>query len=161
MVEFVLPKNSRPQPGTEHTIPVKTENVRVFKVYRYDPDVDEQPRIDTFELNEDETGPMVLDALIKIKGEVDSSLSFRRSCREGICGSCSMNIDGTTTLACTKPISEIKGEVRIYPLPHLSVLKDLVGDLTKFYAQYQLVEPWLKADSPDSPLPHHQSKEDQ
>jgi len=91
---------------------------------------------------------MVLDALIKMKGDQDPSLTFRRSCREGICGSCSMNIDGTNTLACTKPIDEIKGEVRIYPLPHLPVIKDLVPDMSTFYAQYTSIEPWMKTDSP-------------
>ncbi len=91
---------------------------------------------------------MVLDALIKIKGETDSSLTFRRSCREGICGSCAMNIDGTNTLACTKPIDEVRGEVRIYPLPHMPVVKDLVPDMSTFYAQYTSIEPWLKTDSP-------------
>ena len=91
---------------------------------------------------------MVLDALIKIKGETDSSLTFRRSCREGICGSCAMNIDGTNTLACTKPIDEVRGEVRVYPLPHMPVVKDLVPDMSTFYAQYTSIEPWLKTDSP-------------
>ena len=91
---------------------------------------------------------MVLDALIKIKNEVDSTLTFRRSCREGICGSCAMNIDGTNTLACTKSIDEVSGDIKIYPLPHMSVIKDLVPDLTHFYAQYASIEPWLKTDTP-------------
>jgi len=91
---------------------------------------------------------MVLDALIKIKNELDSSLTFRRSCREGICGSCAMNIDGTNTLACTKSINEISGDIKIYPLPHMSVIKDLVPDMTHFYAQYASIEPWLKTDTP-------------
>ena len=91
---------------------------------------------------------MVLDALIKIKSESDPSLTFRRSCREGICGSCAMNIDGTNTLACTKPIDEVRGEVRVYPLPHMPVVKDLVPDMNNFYAQYASVEPWLKTDTP-------------
>ena len=87
---------------------------------------------------------MVLDALIKIKNEVDSTVTFRRSCREGICGSCAMNIDGVNTLACTQAIDSIKGDVRVFPLPHLPVVKDLVPDLDEFYAQYASVEPWLK-----------------
>jgi succinate dehydrogenase / fumarate reductase iron-sulfur subunit len=91
---------------------------------------------------------MVLDALIKIKNELDSTLTFRRSCREGICGSCAMNIDGANTLACTKAIDEISGDIKIYPLPHMSVIKDLVPDLTHFYAQYASIEPWLKSDTP-------------
>ena len=91
---------------------------------------------------------MVLDVLIKIKAELDSSLTFRRSCREGICGSCAMNIDGTNTLACTKDINDIKGDVNIYPLPHMNVIKDLIADMTNFYAQYESIEPWIKTSSP-------------
>jgi succinate dehydrogenase / fumarate reductase iron-sulfur subunit len=90
---------------------------------------------------------MVLDALIKIKDEVDSTLTFRRSCREGVCGSCAMNVDGTNTLACTKPIEDISGAVAIYPLPHLKVVKDLVPDLNDAYAQYAAIEPWLKTET--------------
>jgi len=117
-------------------------------IYRYDPDSGENPRIDTFYIDLNKCGPMVLDALIKIKNEVDSTLTFRRSCREGICGSCAMNIDGTNTLACTKSIDEVSGDIKIYPLPHMSVIKDLVPDLTHFYAQYASIEPWLKTDTP-------------
>ena len=89
---------------------------------------------------------MVLDALISIKSEHDSSVSFRRSCREGICGSCSMNINGTNQLACTTPMDSIDGEIRVYPLPHMEVIKDLIVDLSQFFAQYASVEPWLKND---------------
>jgi succinate dehydrogenase / fumarate reductase iron-sulfur subunit len=88
---------------------------------------------------------MVLDALIKIKNEMDSSLTFRRSCREGVCGSCAMNIDGTNTLACTKFIDEVKGDIKIYPLPHMPVVRDLVPDLNVPYAQLTSIEPWLKS----------------
>jgi succinate dehydrogenase / fumarate reductase iron-sulfur subunit len=91
---------------------------------------------------------MVLDALIKIKTEQDSSLAFRRSCREGVCGSCSMNIDGRNTLACTKAIEDIPGDVKVYPLPHMAVLKDLVTDFAHFFAQYEAIEPWLQTDTP-------------
>jgi succinate dehydrogenase / fumarate reductase iron-sulfur subunit len=109
----------------------------------------------------DTCGPMVLDGLLKIKDKVDSSLSLRRSCREGICGSCAMNIDGGNTLACTKAISDIKGDIKIYPLPHQPVIKDLVSDLTNFYAQYASIEPWMKTDTP-TPTGRErlQSKED-
>jgi len=104
---------------------------------------------------------MVLDALLKIKDEMDATLSLRRSCREGICGSCSMNIDGVNTLACTQSISNIKGDVKIYPLPHQPVVKDLVSDLTNFYAQYASVEPWMKTDTATPPDRERlQSKED-
>jgi succinate dehydrogenase / fumarate reductase iron-sulfur subunit len=94
---------------------------------------------------------MVLDAVIKIKNEIYPTLTFRRSCREGVCGSCAMNIDGTNTLACTKYIDEVSGDVKVYPLPHMPVVKDLVPDLTQAYAQYRSIEPWLKSDSQPTP----------
>ena len=148
MAEFLLPKNSKIKKGRHHKAPDGAGKTRRFKVYRYDPDSGDNPRTDTFEVDTEKCGPMVLDALIQMKGDTDATLTFRRSCREGICGSCAMNIDGTNTLACTKPIDEVKGEVRIYPLPHLPVIKDLVPDMTTFYAQYTSIEPWLKTDSP-------------
>ncbi len=148
MAEFALPKNSKIKKGKHHAAPAGAGKTRKFKIYRYDPDTGDNPRTDTFEVDTEDCGTMVLDALIKIKGDTDSSLTFRRSCREGICGSCAMNIDGTNTLACTKPIDEVRGEVRIYPLPHLPVIKDLVPDMSTFYAQYTSIEPWLKTDSP-------------
>jgi len=119
-----------------------TKNIRTFHVYRYDPSEDSNPRVDTYEISLDQCGPMVLDALIKIKADYDASLAFRRSCREGICGSCSHNINGVNTLACTQPIKDIKGDISIYPLPHMNVVKDLVVDLTDFYKGYASVEPW-------------------
>ncbi len=103
---------------------------------------------------------MVLDALIWIKNNVDATLTFRRSCREGICGSCAMNIDGTNTLACTKAMGEVSGAVRIYPLPHMPVVKDLVPDLTNFYAQHASIEPWLQTKSPTPRKEWKQSHED-
>jgi len=148
MAEFLLPKNSKIKKGRHHKAPDGAGKTRRFKVYRYDPDSGDNPRTDTFDVDTEDCGQMVLDALIKMKGDQDPSLTFRRSCREGICGSCSMNIDGTNTLACTKPIDEVKGEVRIYPLPHLPVIKDLVPDMSTFYAQYTSIEPWMKTDSP-------------
>jgi succinate dehydrogenase / fumarate reductase iron-sulfur subunit len=107
--------------------------------------------MDSYEIDLDSCGPMVLDSLMKIKNEVDSTLTFRRSCREGICGSCAMNIDGTNTLACLKPIEDVDGEVHIYPLPHRPVVKDLVPDVTQLYAQLASVEPWLKSKTPPPP----------
>lgn len=148
MAEFLLPKNSRIKKGRHHKAPDGAGDTRRFKVYRYDPDSGDNPRTDTFDVDTEKCGPMVLDALIKMKGDTDATLTFRRSCREGICGSCAMNIDGTNTLACTKPIDEVSGEVRIYPLPHLPVIKDLVPDMSTFYAQYTSIEPWMKTDSP-------------
>ncbi len=151
MAEFTLPKNSKVTKGNAFKAPAGTKNVRTFKVYRWDPDDDANPRTDTYEIDMDSCGPMVLDALIKIKNETDATLTFRRSCREGICGSCAMNIDGRNTLACTKAIGDIKGDVAIYPLPHMPVIKDLVPDLTHFYAQYASVQPWLKTQTPAPP----------
>ncbi len=148
MVEFTLPKNSVVRKdGVTHRVEGAT-NKRNFKIYRYDPDKGENPRFDNFEVDLDSCGPMVLDALIKMKSQQDSTLTFRRSCREGICGSCSMNINGTNTLACIKAIEDVKGEVRITPLPHMEVIKDLVTDFTHFFAQYASVEPWLKTKAP-------------
>ena len=146
MVEFALPKNSKiSSKGKNFKCDAKNaNNLKLFKVYRYDPEDDQNPRIDSYEINMDECGPMVLDAIIKIKNEIDPTLTFRRSCREGICGSCAMNIDGTNTLACIKPISEVKDDVKIYPLPHMEVVKDLVPDLSTFYAQLNSIQPWLQ-----------------
>jgi succinate dehydrogenase / fumarate reductase, iron-sulfur subunit len=139
MAQFFLPANSKIKPGKDHGGAPGAKNVKKFSVYRYDPSTGENPHIDSYDVDMDNCAPMVLDALIKIKNEIDPSLTFRRSCREGICGSCAMNIDGTNSLACLKPIDECKGTVKVYPLPHLPVVKDLVGDLTNFYAQYAAV----------------------
>merc|ERR1712212_684612 len=120
-------------------------NLQKFDIYRWDPDVPgDKPRVQTYEIDLNDCGPMVLDALIKIKNEVDPSLTFRRSCREGICGSCSMNIDGTNTLACLYKISAGSKPVKVYPLPHMYVVKDLVPDMSNFYAQYRSIQPFLK-----------------
>ncbi|MCG8359144.1 MAG: 2Fe-2S iron-sulfur cluster-binding protein, partial [Kiloniellales bacterium] len=121
MVEFTLPANSKITEGKTYGALDGAKNVKAFKVYRWSPDDEDNPRIDTYHVDLDDCGPMVLDALIKIKNEVDSTLTFRRSCREGVCGSCAMNIDGTNTLACTKYISEIEGDAKVYPLPHMAV----------------------------------------
>jgi len=160
MVEFALPRNSRPVPGKTWPKPVGAMNIREFRVYRWNPEDGENPRIDTYFVNLDDCGPMVLDAIIWIKNNVDPTLTFRRSCREGICGSCAMNIDGTNTLACTKDMSTISGAVKIYPLPHMQVVKDLVSDLTGFYAQHASIEPWLKTDTPAPEKDWGQSPED-
>jgi succinate dehydrogenase / fumarate reductase iron-sulfur subunit len=146
MVQLRLPKNSRVKRGITHNEKTTTRH-KAFKVYRYDPESIDNPRLDTYHVNLDECGPMVLDALLKIKNEIDPTLTFRRSCREGICGSCSMNIDGTNTLACIKAIDDVKGEVNIYPLPHMDVVKDLVPDMTHFYAQLRSINPWLQTDT--------------
>ncbi len=148
MAEFSLPKNSRITQG-KHFPAKGAKNVRTFKVYRWNPDDGANPRTDTYEIDLDTCGPMVLDALIKIKNEIDPTLTFRRSCREGICGSCAMNIDGTNTLACTKAIGDCtKAEVPIYPLPHMDVVKDLVPVLTHLYALYASIKPWIRTQTP-------------
>jgi len=151
MAEFSLPANSIVKKGKRFDAPDGAKRIRKFEIYRWSPDEGENPRTDTYEIDLDKCGPMVLDALIKIKSDTDPSLTFRRSCREGICGSCAMNIDGTNTLACLKPIDEVKDTVKIYPLPHMPVVKDLVPDMTQFYAQYSSIKPWLQAESPPPP----------
>ena len=151
MVEFALPANSRVVAGKTFPAPAGATRVKAFKIYRYNPDTGANPSLDTYHIDLDACGPMVLDALLKIKNEIDSTVTFRRSCREGICGSCAMNIDGTNTLACLKPIDDVKGEVAIYPLPHMPVVKDLVPDLTVPYAQLASVKPWIETQSPPPP----------
>ena len=160
MVQFTLPKNSKMTEGETFKAAPGAKNVKRFRIYRWSPDDTANPRIDTYEVDLDKCGPMVLDALIKIKNEIDQTLTFRRSCREGICGSCAMNIDGANTLACTKGIDECKGDVKIYPLPHMPVIKDLVPDLTNFYAQHAFVEPWLQTKSAEPEKEWRQSHED-
>jgi succinate dehydrogenase / fumarate reductase iron-sulfur subunit len=160
MVEFTLPKNSRVGEGKSWPEPENTRNTREFRVYRWNPDDGQNPRVDTYLVDLDDCGPMVLDALIWIKGNIDPTLTFRRSCREGVCGSCSMNIDGTNTLACTRGMDEIKGTVRVYPLPHLPVVKDLVPDLTLFYAHNASIEPWLQTKTPPPDREWKQSHDD-
>ena len=161
MVELALPANSRVGKGEAHRAPEGAKRTKTFKVYRWSPDDDHNPRMDSFEIDLDRCGPMVLDALIQIKNDVDSTLTFRRSCLEGICGSCAMNIDGTNTLACLKPIDEVRGDVKIYPLPHMPVVKDLVPDLTHVYAQYTSIKPWLQAQSPAPPDGERLQSEDE
>ena len=160
MVEFALPANSKVRTGKTYKAPSGAKEVKSFRVYRWDPDSGENPRIDTYEVDLSTCGPMVLDALIKIKNEIDPTLTFRRSCREGICGSCAMNIDGTNTLACIKPIEEVSGNVKVYPLPHMYVVKDLVPDLNQVYAQLRSIEPWLKTDTPAPNRERLQSQEE-
>jgi succinate dehydrogenase / fumarate reductase iron-sulfur subunit len=161
-VQLTLPRNSTYGPGKTWRLPQRKPNGRYkeLRIYRWSPDTGENPRIDSYEIDLDECGPMVLDALIKVKNEIDSTLTFRRSCREGICGSCSMNIDGKNTLACLKAIEDVDGPVKIYPLPHLPVVKDLVPDLTRFYAQHKAVEPWLQTTTPEPKTEWTQSHAD-
>ncbi|MBI1622078.1 succinate dehydrogenase iron-sulfur subunit [Aquamicrobium zhengzhouense] len=160
MVEITLPKNSRVQEGKVWPKPEGATNLREYKIYRWSPDDDENPRLDTYYVDTDDCGPMVLDGLLYIKNKIDPTLTLRRSCREGICGSCAMNIDGTNTLACTKGCDEVDGAIRVYPLPHMPVVKDLVPDLTVPYAQLSSIQPWLQTVSPEPAKEWRQSHED-
>jgi succinate dehydrogenase (ubiquinone) iron-sulfur subunit len=122
----------------------KAPKMKTFSIYRWDPDKPgDKPKMVEYKVDMNDCGPMVLDALIKIKNEIDPTLTFRRSCREGICGSCAMNITGANTLACICEIDE-KAVTKIYPLPHMYVIKDLVPDMTNFYEQYRSIQPWLQ-----------------
>ncbi|MBV9219596.1 MAG: succinate dehydrogenase iron-sulfur subunit [Methylobacteriaceae bacterium] len=160
MAEFTLPKNSRIKGGKVWPKPPGATNVKEFRVYRWNPEDAQNPSLDTYWVNRDDCAPMILDGLIWIKSKIDPTLTFRRSCREGICGSCAMNIDGANTLACTRGMDEVKGAVTIYPLPHMPVVKDLVPDLTTFYAQHALVEPWLHTESPSPEKERKQSPQE-
>ena len=139
MVQLTLPKNSKVLKGNLFSLETDITGKKIFKIYRYDPEKKENPRLDTYEIDLKKCGPMVLDALMKIKNEIDPTITFRRSCREGVCGSCAMNIDGINTLACLKPIGEVKGNIKIYPLPHMPIIKDLVPDLSKAYNQLESI----------------------
>lgn len=170
MVQLTLPKKSRVSPGKVHRLPSgtgsetgsETGSVRRFKIYRYDPDNSENPRLDIYEIPSADCGSMVLDVLERIKSTLDSTLTYRRSCREGVCGSCAMNINGTNTLACIKPLKALGTEdVTIYPLPHMPVIKDLVVDQKQAFAQYASIHPYLQGDPPPNPQKERlQSQED-
>ncbi len=159
MVQLTLPRNSQVKQGKTWPKPDGATRLKEFRVYRWDPDDDANPRIDTYFVDLDTCLPMILDGLIWIKSRIDPTLTFRRSCREGICGSCAMNIDGVNTLACTKGMADVKGAIKLYPLPHMEVVKDLVPDLTRFYAQHALIEPWLHTSTPEPEKEWKQSPE--
>ena len=151
MAQFLLPKDSRVGKGKSFDTSEGANRKKRFLIYRWDPDSGENPRTDAYDIDLDQCGPMVLDAIIYIKNEIDPTLTFRRSCREGICGSCAMNIDGTNTLACTIANESISDDIAIYPLPHMEVCKDLVPDLSHFYAQYASVQPWMQTQTSPPP----------
>jgi len=146
MVKFNLPQSSKIEVGKFYKDKTNSKNLKKVNVYRWDPSNGQNPRIDTFEVDMDNCGPKVLDILFKIKNEIDPSLTFRRSCAHGVCGSCAMNIDGVNTLACIKSHTDINGDLNVYPLPHLKVVKDLIGDLTTLYKQYESIKPWLQTE---------------
>tara|TARA_B100001093_G_scaffold325709_1_gene310747 strand:+ start:308 stop:1081 length:774 start_codon:yes stop_codon:yes gene_type:complete len=160
MVQFNLPDNSKLVKGDEHILPDDIKNKKKISIYRWSPEDDKNPRMDSYEVDIDNCGPMVLDAIMKIKNEIDPTLTFRRSCREGICGSCAMNIDGTNTLACTKPIEDVKKEIKIYPLPHMPVIKDLVTNLKTLYKQLASIKPWLNITKKSDTDENLQSREE-
>ncbi|TAN11815.1 MAG: succinate dehydrogenase iron-sulfur subunit, partial [Rhizobiaceae bacterium] len=151
---FPVPRNfgvapgSRVRRGRQWPAPSGAKQPKTFQIYRFDPDSGDTPRLDTFEVDLDDCGPMVLDALIWIKNKVDPTLTFRRSCREGVCGSCAMNMDGTNWLACTRAIDDLGSPATIYPLANMPIVKDLVPDLDHMIAQYQMIEPWLHEKTP-------------
>ena len=157
MAESNLKQRSRVEKGKRHNNGDLMSKPQAFEIYRWNPDDDNNPRLDQYAVDTESCGPMVLDALLKIKDEIDSTLTFRRSCREGICGSCAMNINGVNTLACTQSILAQKTPIRIYPLPHMQVIKDLVPDLSHFFAQYTALEPWLKNSEPAPDLERRQT----
>lgn len=148
MVEFLLPKNSVLKKGKEFPAPKNAMRTKRFEIYRWNPDSGENPRVDTFHIDLDSCGPMVLDAVLKIKNEIDTTLAFRRSCREGVCGSCAMNVNGKNSLVCIKAIEDYEGTIKIFPLPHMDVVKDLVADMTNFFAQYASIKPWIETQTP-------------
>jgi len=161
MVQLRLPENSRVKRGKHHPAPAGAGKTKTFRVYRYDPEEPGNPRWDSYDVDVEACGPMVLDVLIHIKNTMDPTLAFRRSCREGVCGSCAMNIGGRNTLACTHGWEEVPGrDISVSPLPHMPVIKDLVPDLTLFYAQYASIQPWLQTETPEPQKEWVQSPED-
>jgi succinate dehydrogenase / fumarate reductase iron-sulfur subunit len=161
MVELALPKNSKIGKGKAWEATASAKRTKTFKIYRFNPEDKHNPTWDTYTVDLDNCGPMVLDALIKIKTDIDPTLSFRRSCREGVCGSCAMNVGGRNTLACTKGIDEFNGHtITISPLPHMPVVRDLIPDLSNFYAQYASIEPWLHTTTPTPQKEWKQSEDD-
>ena len=167
MVQLSLPKNSVPIKGNSYSNvdlldeqSQQNHDIRVINVYRWSGDENTPPQIDRFEIDVKKAGTMVLDILNQIKAELDPSLTFRKSCREGVCGSCAMNIDGVNTLACQKNIEECSDVINIYPLPHMKVIKDLVVDLKKAFEQFKSIKPWLSKKSPNNKKENYQSIED-
>ena len=167
MVQLSLPKNSVPIKGNSYSNvdlldeqSQQNHDIRVINVYRWSGDENAPPQIDRFEIDVKKAGTMVLDILNQIKAELDPSITFRKSCREGVCGSCAMNIDGVNTLACQKNIEECSDVINIYPLPHMKVIKDLVVDLKKAFEQFKSIKPWLSKKTPNNKKENYQSIED-
>src|SRR5512134_2501946 len=130
-----------------------------FKIYRYDPDKDTKPTMQDYELQLEKSDSMLLDALVRIKA-MDDSLSLRRSCREGVCGSDAMNINGRNGLACITRLSDLKEPVELRPRPGLPVIRDLVVDMSQFFKQYHSVRPYVVNDTPPPEKERLQSPEE-
>ena len=130
-----------------------------FSIYRYNPEQDSAPRKQRFELHDTPPGMMLLEALVALKRQ-DETLSFRRSCQEGVCGSDAMNINGRNGLACITPVADLKQPIEIRPLPGMPVVRDLVVDLSGFYRQYREVKPYLLVADPEPEVERRQSPED-
>lgn len=132
-----------------------------FSIYRFDPDKDSKPYMRDYELGADKLQPgmMLLDALLELKAQ-DETLSFRRSCQEGVCGSDGMNINGRNGLACVTPLANLKGPIELRPLPGLPVIRDLIVDLTQFYNQYRMAKPYLINNDPEPEVERLQSPDD-
>ena len=163
MAEFFLDKKSVVKQGEHHHAkPIQEmQQPKTFAIYRWSPEDDKNPHIDRYTVDLADMGPKILDAIIWIKNNMDSEISFRRSCREGVCGSCSMNISGVNRLACLESSADYTGEIRINPLPHMPVVKDLVTDMQSFYDHYEEIEPWLQtSQQPADGREHRQSPED-
>ena len=119
-----------------------------FQIYRYNPDVDAKPRMQFYDIALEPTDRMLLDALVRIKTE-DDTFAFRRSCREGVCGSDAMNINGKNGLACITKLADLQDPVVIRPLPGLPVIRDLIVDMSQFFKQYHSIKPYLQNDTPE------------
>jgi succinate dehydrogenase / fumarate reductase iron-sulfur subunit len=134
MVQINSPSDAWMNPGKTWPRPAGARDVREFRVFRWNHDDGGDPRIDTYYVDRERCGPKVLDALIWIKTMIDPTLTFLHSCREGICASCAMNIDGMDMLACRRGMDENEGVVSIFPLSHRRVARDLMPDLSHYYA---------------------------
>jgi len=156
-----MPRAGRTTMRVTASTAAAAQRVKTFEIYRFNPEDGSKPSLQKYEVDLNSCGPMMLDALLKIKNEIDPTLTFRRSCREGICGSCAMNIDGTNTLACLCKIPDVDTKTKVYPLPHMYVVKDLVPDMNLFYEQHKSVQPWLNTkEGTDISVENYQSKED-
>ena len=136
-----------------------TERNVKFSIYRYDPEKDNKPFMQDLSVNLSDTDRMLLDALIKIKSTIDDSISLRRSCREGVCGSDAMNINGKNGLACITNLNELKQPIVLKPLPGLPVIRDLIVDMTQFFKQYESIKPYLNNETPPPKKERLQSPE--